>query len=98
MLSLVIQSVALSVVFHKGTIFRHLREGGPALWREMASCPLCSGVWIGAGWFLLRTALASGVAALRSTSILLDALVAGALTSVLSLAVVLLLALLNKHS
>lgn len=46
---LVLFSAAITVVFTQGKIFRFAREHGPALWRELVSCPLCSGVWIGAG-------------------------------------------------
>lgn len=46
-------SAAISVVFTQGSIFEPLRKHGPKLWRELASCALCSGVWIGSAMFVL---------------------------------------------
>jgi hypothetical protein len=43
----IIYLVAISYVWSRGSIFRSLRTRGPALWRQLADCPLCSGVWIG---------------------------------------------------
>lgn len=48
MLQQVLESAAVTVVLTQGTIFRPLRERGPKLWRELVSCPLCLGWWIGA--------------------------------------------------
>lgn len=45
---IVLFSAAITVVFTQGTIFRGIRGHGPALWRELVICALCSGVWIGA--------------------------------------------------
>lgn len=44
---IVLFSAAITVVFVRGSVFAPLRQHGPALWRELAECPLCSGVWIG---------------------------------------------------
>jgi hypothetical protein len=41
-------SAAISVVFTQGEIFKFLRRG-PWLWRELAKCALCTGVWVGMG-------------------------------------------------
>lgn len=94
-LAFVLESAAVTVVFVKGSIFKRLRENGPELWREFAACPLCAGVWIGAGWLLVRRVLAG--AALHADAAV-DALAAGAITGVLSLGCVLLLAVLDKHT
>jgi len=51
-LSIVLFSAAIAVVFTQGEIFKFLRRG-PWIWRELASCALCSGVWLGAGMYLL---------------------------------------------
>jgi hypothetical protein len=51
-LLIVLFSAAISVVFTQGEIFKFLRRG-PWLWRELASCALCSGVWIGAAMWCL---------------------------------------------
>jgi len=48
----VLFAAAIAVVFTQGEIFNFLRRG-PWIWRELASCPLCSGVWLGAGMYLL---------------------------------------------
>ena len=45
--TIVLLSAAITVVFYKGSIFDPLRQHGPELWRDLAMCPLCSGVWIG---------------------------------------------------
>jgi len=45
-------SAAIAVVFTQGEIFKFLRRG-PWLWRELASCALCSGVWVGMAMSLL---------------------------------------------
>lgn len=52
----VLEAAAITVVLTQGTIFRPLRERGPRLWRELVSCPLCLGWWIGAfaGWWEVR--------------------------------------------
>lgn len=50
---LVVQAAAITLVFTRGSIFDRVRNAGPALWRELAGCPLCAGVWIGAGWHVL---------------------------------------------
>lgn len=45
--SIVLVSAALTVVFVRGTLFDAFRRNGPALWRELCSCALCMGVWVG---------------------------------------------------
>lgn len=96
LLSLVLQAVALTVVFVRGAIFRRLREGGPALWRELAGCPLCAGVWIGAGWRLAYALLVER--APTSTWLVMETLAAGAATGTIAFLVILLAAVLDKHS
>jgi hypothetical protein len=44
----VLEAAAITVIITDGTIFLPLRSRGPALWRELVSCPLCLGWWIGA--------------------------------------------------
>lgn len=46
---IVLFSAAITVVFTRGSIFAPVRERGPKLWRELSSCALCSGVWVGGG-------------------------------------------------
>lgn len=43
----VFEAAAITLLFVQGSIFRPLRERGPALWRELAGCPLCLGFWVG---------------------------------------------------
>lgn len=43
----VILLVAIAHVWARGSIFARARTSGPAWWRELADCPLCSGFWIG---------------------------------------------------
>jgi hypothetical protein len=54
--TIVLFSAAITVVFTRGTIFNALRTHGPDLWRELVTCSLCSGVWVGAGvtWLAAR--------------------------------------------
>lgn len=44
---LVLQATAITLVLTTGSIFDPLRRHGPKLLRELAGCPMCSGVWIG---------------------------------------------------
>lgn len=44
----ILRLTAIAHVFSRGTIFARMRTSGPALWRELAGCPLCAGWWIGA--------------------------------------------------
>lgn len=53
------EAIAITIVFTRGSIFEKVRDNGPALWQRLAGCPLCAGVWIGAGWHLLREHFAS---------------------------------------
>ena len=87
-----LEAAAITIVFVRGTIFKRVRESGPALWRELASCPLCAGVWIGAGWYALRGAVPGPFESA------LTALATGAATGVLALLASLSVAVLDKHS
>lgn len=44
----VISLTAIAHVWARGSIFAPFRTRGPAWWRALADCPLCSGWWIGA--------------------------------------------------
>lgn len=44
----IILLVCIAHVWARGTLFLPLRTRGPAWWRALADCPLCSGWWIGA--------------------------------------------------
>lgn len=44
----VISLTCIAHVWSRGTLFLRLRTRGPAWWRALADCPLCSGWWIGA--------------------------------------------------
>lgn len=44
---LVLFSAAITVVFTRGSVFDAVRSRGPELWRDLAGCPLCTGVWVG---------------------------------------------------
>lgn len=86
----VLESAAITVVFTTGSIFDAFRERGPKLWRELARCPLCAGVWIGAVDYLVRAlnALAWRLPEPRSElfTLCLTALGAGALAGCAALA------------
>lgn len=47
LITLVLLSTSITLVFVQGSIFDRFRQHGPELLRELASCPLCLGVWIG---------------------------------------------------
>lgn len=59
-----LQAAAITLIFVRGSIFERVRTRGPALWRELASCALCSGFWIGLAWFALASWPPRGFAAL----------------------------------
>jgi len=42
-------AAAIAFVATQGSIFKPIREVGPKIWRDLATCPLCTGVWIGGG-------------------------------------------------
>lgn len=88
----VLEAAAMTLVFTRGTIFTRVREAGPGLWRELAKCPLCAGVWVGAGWTVFRAWSAPASTLERAA----DALAAGALTGVLALFLVLLWGVLER--
>lgn len=95
----VLESVALTLVFVRGTLFKSLRDSGPALWRELANCPLCIGVWIGAVWSLLQILRGPvGARAHEWLPLLLDALAAGAMTGVVALGATLVLDILDSKA
>lgn len=48
-ISIVLFSAAITLVFTRGSLFDVFRLRGPGWSRELAQCPLCSGVWIGCG-------------------------------------------------
>jgi hypothetical protein len=50
-----LQAAAITLILTRGSIFEPLRSRGPALWRELSSCALCAGFWIGLAWFLLAS-------------------------------------------
>ena len=89
----VIEAAAITLVFVRGSIFKRVREAGPSVWRELAGCPLCAGVWVGAAWHLLRERPLA-----VSIDVIADVLGVGALTGVLALVVVLLVSLLDRWS
>ncbi len=85
---LVLQAAAITLIFVRGSIFQRLRASGPALWRELASCGLCAGFWVGAMWYALNTALSLDNA--------MQSLGAGALTSAAAILLVRVLDALEK--
>lgn len=50
---LVLESAAITLVFTRGSIFARVRSVGPAWWRELASCAMCSGFWVGVALYTL---------------------------------------------
>lgn len=54
MMWLVLQAAAITLVVTEGSIFARLRTFGPALWRQLISCSLCLGVWVGMGLYVLH--------------------------------------------
>ena len=94
----VLEAAAITLVFTKGTIFKSVREHGPKLWQELASCPLCAGVWVGMIWRLLRSLPGFNPDELHSVSLAEDVLASGAATGVVALTVALFLSVLDKHS
>lgn len=49
-----LEAAAITLLFVQGSIFKPLRERGPAWWQELASCPLCLGFWVGAASYMLQ--------------------------------------------
>ena len=90
----VFEAVAITLVFTKGAIFKRVRESGPALWRELAACPLCAGVWVGMIWRVVRALPEVQATALFAE----DVLAAGALTGVVALVVALFVGVLDRWS
>lgn len=60
---LILHAAAITLIFVRGSIFERVRSHGPALWRELASCALCSGFWVGLAWFVLASWPPRGMAA-----------------------------------
>lgn len=90
----VLEAAAITLVFTKGTIFKAVREHGPKLWQELASCPLCAGVWVGMVWRVLRALPDVHV----TLSFAEDVLASGAVTGVATLVVALFVSLLDRWS
>ena len=86
-----LQAVGITIVFVRGSIFKRLRESGPALWREGSSCPLCAGIWIGAAWRTIRLPEPFRL------ELALDCLGFGALVGTVSLLVYFIISVLDKH-
>ena len=42
-----LEAAAITLLWVRGSVFKPLRERGPKLWQELASCSLCFGVWVG---------------------------------------------------
>ena len=93
MLLTALEAAAITFVFFRGSILKRFRESGPAIWRELATCPLCAGVWIGAGWTLLRAASAGPISA--TWAFALTVLATGALTGAFAFAFARVLTLLD---
>ena len=92
-LFLALEAAAITIVVTKGSIFKRLREMGPWFWRELSSCPLCAGVWIGAGWYLVYQPLPPS-----SLQVAVDALATGAVTGVMAFLIARVLLALEKYS
>lgn len=86
-----LEAAAITLVFTRGSLFDGMRSRGPAWWRELARCPLCAGVWVGFGWFVLRKQLEMELALADYPPIAAHLLVAalgnGALAAVVALTV-----------
>jgi hypothetical protein len=54
MIWLVLQAVAITLVVTEGSIFARLRTFGPKLWRDLVSCSLCLGTWVGMGLYMVQ--------------------------------------------
>lgn len=67
---LVLVAASVSIVLTHGSIFQFFREHGPTLWRDLLSCPLCAGVWIGAGAHVLMTGISGPWTLLRAATVL----------------------------
>jgi hypothetical protein len=54
MIWLVLQAICITLVVTEGSIFSRLRTFGPALWRQLVSCSLCLGTWVGMVLYVLH--------------------------------------------
>ncbi len=86
---IILFSAAITVVFTEGSIFKVLREHGPKLWRELVSCALCSGVWIGTAMWLLSAGFPHAGDSQAKALYAVTALGTGCLTGCLALLFVL---------
>lgn len=95
-----LEAAAITVVFVQGTIFGSLRRHGPTWWRELVSCALCSGFWIGVAWYIVRTWSLEMTELFRAAGPVfwLSAFVSGVMTAVIALFLVRLLELLDRWS
>lgn len=91
-----LESAAIAVVFTRGTIFKRLRESGPALWRDLTSCPLCVGVWVGGAWSIATRSQVFSLPAVAPVA--LEALAVGTWSGVFALAISYALNILDKHA
>jgi len=55
MIWLLFQAAAITLVVTEGSIFAKLRTFGPALWRQLVSCSLCLGTWVGGALYVLHS-------------------------------------------
>ena len=90
-----LEASAITIVFTKGSIFKRLRENGPALWQEWAGCPLCVGVWVGAAWRYLRDA---AIPPFLTMPVAFELLANGAVTGVIALLVALTVSVLDART
>lgn len=77
-----LEAAAITLLFVQGSIFKPLRERGPALWQELAGCPLCFGFWVGFAPHALEAVRGLRAQELHS---LWSAVAAGALSGVIAL-------------
>lgn len=56
-----VRAVAVTYVWTRGAIFSRVRNNGPALWRELANCPLCSGFWVGVAYHVNHANFTMGI-------------------------------------
>jgi hypothetical protein len=91
LIELVAVAAAITLVFVRGSIFEPLRSRGPKIWRDLASCALCAGFWVGAILYFLH-----GEPAYFAFSYWLNVLGVGALTAAASLLLVRVLDALEK--
>lgn len=74
-----LEAAAITLLFVQGSIFKPLRERGPAIWQELAGCPLCFGFWAGAAGYMLDAGIPQDARSLWKLA------AAGALSGVIAL-------------